>query len=310
MNTHSHHTHGHDHHHHGHSHAPQGLAFIVGIAINSAFVLAEVAYGLKADSLALLADAGHNASDVLGLAMTWVATLLARRHASERFTYGLQSASILAALANSLILLVAIGGIGWEAIMRLSSPEAPATTIVMVVAAIGVAVNGVTAWLFYGASHHDLNIRGAFLHMVMDAAISLSVVLSGLLILQTGWLWIDPLISLVIISVIIVSTWSLLKHSIALALHAVPASINVADVRAFMAQLPGVKEVHDLHIWAMSTTGVALSAHLIMPGGHPGDHFIHNVTHALEDKFHIGHATLQIEMGDDAEPCHSGCEHD
>ena len=302
MNTHAHHSH--------HHHAPQGSTFALGIGLNVAFVIAEIAYGLSANSLALLADAGHNASDVLGLCMTWVATLLARRKASERFTYGLQSASILAALANALILLLAVGGIGWEAIARFGSQTPPAATTVMGVAAIGVAINAVTACLFYRGSHHDLNIRGAFLHMALDAAISLGVVVSGLIILNTGWLWVDPLVSLLIVAVIIRGSWGLLRDSTALALHAVPAAIDATDVRTFLSSLAGVKEVHDLHIWAMSTTEVALSAHLIMPGGHPGDAFIHDATHELEHRFHISHATLQIEIGDGQPACHLGCGHE
>jgi cobalt-zinc-cadmium efflux system protein len=302
MNTHAHHT---------HQHAPlHGNAFIVGIVLNGLFVVAEIIYGISANSLALLADAGHNASDVLGLFIAWGAMLLARRKASERYTYGLQSASILAALANALILLIAVGGIGYHALMRFSNPEIPATTTVMVVAAIGVLINGITAWMFHRGSQHDLNIRGAFLHMMMDAAISLGVVLSGLLILKTGWLWVDPLVSLIIVALIVGSSWGLLKHSTALALHAVPATIDLQKVRAFLGGLEGVKEVHDLHVWAISTSGIALSAHLIMPAGHPGDAFIHRVTHELEALFHINHATIQIEMGDINTQCHSGCDHE
>ena len=308
MNTHSHHTHDHGHHHH--HHGPHGNAFITGIILNSVFVVAEIIYGLRANSLALLADAGHNASDVLGLCMSFGAILLARRKASERFTYGLQSASILAALANALILLVAVGGIGWEALMRFATPEMPATGTVMIVASLGVAVNGITAWLFYDSHHHDLNIRGAFLHMAADAAVSLGVVLSGLLITQTGWLWLDPLMSLTIVLFIVTGTWQLLKSSTSLALHAVPTSVDSAKVRHFLLELPGVREVHDLHIWAISTTGVALSAHLLMPEGHPGDAFILSVTHELEELFHINHATLQIEIGDMGQQCHTGCEHE
>ena len=301
MNTHTHHT---PHHLHDH-----GNAFVIGILLNAVFVVAEIAYGLKANSLSLLADAGHNASDVLGLCMAWGAAVLARREASARFTYGLQSASIFAALANALLLLVAVGGIGFEALQRLASPEAPAAVTVMLVASLGVAVNGITAWLFHAGSHDDLNIRGAFLHMAADAAISLGVVLSGAVILETGWLWLDPVVSLAIVVLIIASTWQLLRHSTTLALHAVPATIDSAEVKKFLSGLAGVKEVHDLHIWAMSTTGVALSAHLLMPSGHPGDAFIHKVAHALEERFHINHATFQIEIGDEGEACHSGCGH-
>jgi len=295
------------HAHHHHAPANHGRAFLIGIGLNSAFILVEVIYGFYAHSLALLADAGHNASDVLGLCMAWGATLLARRPSSARFTYGLQSASIYAAFANALLLIIVVAGLGWEALQRMAAPEAPAAGTVMVVAAIGVAINGFTAWLFHGDSH-DLNRRGAFLHMAADALISLGVVLSALVFTYTGWLWLDPLVSLVIVVFIIASSWRLLKDSTSLALHAVPADIDADAVRAYLAQLPGVREVHDLHIWAMSTTHVALSTHLIMPGGHPGDAFIHDVTHALEERFHINHATIQIEIG--GGHCHTGCDHE
>ena len=301
MNTHTHHSH-HDHNH--------SRAFGFGIALNALFVAAEIAYGLKANSLALLADAGHNASDVLGLCLAWGAAMLAKREASERFTYGLQSLSIFASLANALLLLVAIGGIGWEALERFATPQAPMAEIVMIVAAMGVAVNGVTAWMFHGDHHHDLNIRAAFVHMAGDAAISLGVVISGLVFMKTGWLWLDTMVSLAIVIAIVLSSWGLLKRSATLAMHAVPDDIDPAQVRNFLLELPGVSEVHDLHIWAMSTTGVALSAHLLMQGGHPGDGFLRQTTHALEHRFHIHHATLQIEIGDAGEECHTDCGHE
>ncbi len=307
MNTHTHHT----HHHGGHGHHQvhdHSRAFVTGIALNTAFVAAEIIYGLKANSLALLADAGHNASDVLGLCMAWVAVLLARREASERFTYGLQSLSIFASLANAILLLLVVGGIGVEALSRLGTPEAPASTTVMVVAGLGVAVNGLTAWLFHGHDKNDLNVRGAFLHMAADAAISLGVVLSGLVFMYTGWTWLDPLAGLAIVVVITLSTWQLLKGSTTLALQAVPEGIEPSEVRTFLASLAGVREVHDLHIWAMSTTGVAMSAHLVMPAGHPGDRFLQTIRNELEQRFRINHATVQIEMGDTTGECHTGCE--
>lgn len=297
MNTHAHHT---------HAHAQYDRAFVIGVVLNAAFIAIEVAAGLMADSLALLADAGHNASDVAGLLLAWGATWLARRQASERFTYGLQSASILAALANGLLLMLAVGGIMLEALQRFDAPEAPAAPVVIAVALIGVAINGFTAWLFHGGSH-DLNIRGAFLHMAGDAAVSLGVAAAGALILYTGWLWLDPLVSLLISAAIIVGTWQLLTGAVSMSLHAVPATIRTEEVRLWLSQQEGVNEVHDLHIWAMSTTDVALTAHLIIQGGHPGDAFLHTVTHALEERFHIGHATLQIEIGDGT-ACHAGCE--
>lgn len=299
MNTHVHH----------HSAPPShGRAFAIGIGLNTIFIVAEIVYGLQANSLALLADAGHNISDVLGLFMAWGAIYLASKQASERFTYGFQSSSIVAALANGLLLLVAVGGIGWHAIERFSEPQPPATITMMAVAGIGVVINGVTAWMFHGTHHHDLNIRGAYLHMAADAAISLGVVIAGAIIMFTGWLWVDPLISLLIVAVIAVSTWKLLRESTRLALQAVPENIDVSEVRAYLSQLEGVKEIHDLHIWAISTTGVALSAHLIMPAGHPGDEFIQRVTYELESKFRINHTTLQIELGD-SEVCHLECGH-
>jgi len=301
MNTHTHHLEDDDHY---------GRPFAIGIAANSIFVIAEIIYGLKSSSLALLADAGHNASDVLGLVMAWGAVLLARRQPSERFTYGLQSASIIAALANALLLFVAVGGIGWEALQRFAAPVAPAASMVMGVAAIGVLVNGATAWLFSTGGKNDLNIRGVYVHMAADAAISLGVVISGAIILKTGWLWLDPLVSLAIVVVIITGTWQLLRESVTLALHAAPRHIETSDVRNYLSKLEGVQEVHDLHIWAMSTTGVALSVHLLMPSGHPGDAFIRRITHELEAHFHIDHATLQIEIGDDNNAeCHSDCEY-
>lgn len=291
--------HAHDHHSHDHSHAPAnfGRAFAIGIGLNTLFIIIEVMYGLRANSLALLADAGHNAGDVLGLAVAWGAVWLAKRQPNDRYTYGLRSSSILAALANALLLLVAIGGIIWEAVLRIGHPEAVLGNIVMVVAAVGILINGFTALLFMKGSKGDLNIRSAFLHMATDAAISLGVVISGLVILQTGWLWLDPVVSISIAVVIVVGTWGLLRDSANLALHAVPANIDHAKVKAYLMGVKGVKEVHDLHIWAMSTTEVALSAHLLMPEGHPGDVFLNGIAHELAHDYSIGHATLQIELG-------------
>lgn len=304
MNTHSHH-HSHSHHghhcHHGHTATSRSLA--IGIALNVAFVLIEIAYGLQANSLALLADAGHNASDVLGLVIALIAMRLALRKPSKRFTYGLQSASIMAALGNALLLLVAVGGISWEALQRFSQPQQPAAMTMVVVAAIGVFINGITAFFLHAGHHKDLNIKGAYLHMLADAAVSVGVVISGIVMMNTGWLWIDPLVSLVIAMVIVGGTWSLLRDSTSLALHAVPRDIDIGEVKSYLKGLEGVTEVHDLHVWAMSTTGVALSAHLLMPSGHPGDAFIHNTAHELEHRFHINHATLQIEIGNSAEAC-------
>jgi cobalt-zinc-cadmium efflux system protein len=289
--------HAHDHHDHSHTPANYGHAFGIGIALNALFIAIEIIYGLKANSLALLADAGHNASDVLGLIVAWSAVWLTRRKPNARYTYGLQSSSILAALANAVFLLVAIGGIVWEAFQRIGHPEPVTGNMVMIVAGIGIVINGVTALLFMKGSKGDLNIRGAFLHMVTDAAVSLGVVISGLVILQTGFLWLDPAVSIAIALIIMFGTWGLLRDSVNLALHAVPTHIDATQVKTFLLQVKGVTQVHDLHIWAMSTTTVALSAHLLMPSGHPGDIFVNDLTHKLEHNFGIHHVTLQIEMG-------------
>ena len=286
-----------DHHEHGHSHAPAnfGMAFGIGVALNSAFVIAEVVFGLLGNSVALLADAGHNLGDVLGLLVAWVASVLVKRAPTAHFTYGLRGSSILAALFNAVFLLVVVGGISWEAIQRLSQPQTVAGVTVMVVAAVGIVVNGVTAWLFASGRKGDLNVRGAFMHMAADAVVSAGVVVAGLVILLTGWHWLDPLTSLAINAVIIWGTWGLLRDSFTMSMGAVPPSIDPRKVRAFLEHLPGVAGLHDLHIWSMSTTETALTAHLTMPTGHPGDKFFVEAAHELEEDFGIGHATLQIE---------------
>lgn len=298
----------HDHHHdHGHSHldpaAMHGRAFAIGIALNACFVFAEILYGIQANSLSLLADAGHNAGDVLGLFMAGGALILSRREPSERYTYGLQSSSIMAALANAVLLLVAVGGVGWEALTRLFHPETSAGLTVMVVAAAGVCVNGFTAWLFMKGREHDLNVRTAFRHMLADALIAFGVVVTGGIMLKTGWKWLDPVVSLIISVTIIMGTLDLLKDSLNLALHAVPENVDLAAVRAYFAGLEGVTEVHDLDIWAMSTTETALSVHLLMPGGHPGGSFIVQINERLAHDHHIGHATIQIEVASTSESC-------
>ena len=295
--------HGHSHDHgHNHSHAPKDfqLAFAIGTVLNIALVILQAAYGIIGNSMALLADAGHNLGDVFGLMLAWGASAAARKAPSSRYTYGFRSSSILAALANAIILLIAVGAIALEAIRRFGSPEPVAATSVMIVAAIAILVNGGSALLFMKGQGDDLNIRGAFLHLASDAATSLGVLLSAFLILKTGWMWIDPLVSLVISAIIVWGTWGLLRQSFDLALHAVPASIDPAEVRRLLTSLDGVERIHDLHIWAMSTTETALTCHLVMPGGHPGDAFLARVTDALHDKFRIEHSTLQIECGDAA----------
>lgn len=303
---HAHHDHGHSHaqgHGHGHAHAPKdfGRAFAIGIGLNIVFVGIEFAAGIAYDSMALLADAGHNLSDVLGLLIAWAGATLARRPASARFTYGLRASSILAALANALLLLVAVGAIAWEAITRIGDPPTVEGGMVMLVAGIGILVNLGTAMLFFSGRKHDINIRGAYLHMAADAAVSAGVVLAGALMLWTASPWIDPVVSLVIVAVILTGTWGLLADSVTMALHAVPGRIDPAKVHATLAALPGVARVHHLHIWPTSTTEAALTAHLVMPAGHPGDAFLADAAHRLDHDFGIGHATLQIEIGDG--PC-------
>jgi cobalt-zinc-cadmium efflux system protein len=306
------HGHGHSHAHgHGHAHAPKdfGMAFAVGITLNTGFVIAEVIYGLLSNSLALLADAGHNLSDVLGLLLAWGASVLARRMPSSRFTYGLRSTSILAAVINAVLLLTVTGGIAWEAIGRFGHPGAVHGMTVIVIAAIGVVINTATALMFMRGGDADLNIRGAFLHMAGDALISLGVVVAGIVIIYTGWVWLDPAVSLVIALLIVIGTWSLLRDSVHLALQAVPQGLPVDSVRAYLKGLPGVVEIHDLHIWGMSTTDTALTVHLVMPAGHPGDAFHCAVADELQHQFSIGHATVQVETGDTAAPCKLAPDH-
>lgn len=302
--------HHHDHHshgHHGHSHAPAdfGRAFAVGTLLNIGFVLVEGAAGFWFDSMALLADAGHNLSDVLGLLIAWGGVELAKRPASKRFTYGLGASTILAALANALVLLIAVGAILLETIQRLGAPRAIEGWPVVWVALAGIVVNLATAMLFARGRHGDVNIRGAYLHMAADAAVSAGVVVAGLAILWTGADWIDPVVSLIVVAIILIGTWSLLSESLLLALQAVPRGIDAPAVEAMLATLPGVARVHDLHIWPMSTTETALTAHLVMPAGHPGDGFLVDLSARLEHDFGIGHATVQIETGDDCGLAHA-----
>jgi cobalt-zinc-cadmium efflux system protein len=302
---HDHHDHGHSHGHH-HHHAPvagHGRAFALAIGVNSLFVAIEFVYGFIANSTALMADAGHNLSDVLGLVLAWGAAVLAKRAPSARYTYGLRSSSILAALGNAVLLLLACGAIAWEALHRFTAPAPVAGMTVSVVAAIGVAINGFSAWLFMAGSKGDLNIRGAYLHMAADAAISLGVVVSGLVIMGTGWTWLDPAVSLVIVLVIVYGTWSLLRESLRLVMAAVPDKVDAAAIGRFLAHQPGVSGVHDLHIWAMSTTETALTAHLVMPGGYPGDAAIDAIVAKLHHDFSIGHCTLQVEEGTSQHRC-------
>ena len=306
---HGHHDHGHGHDHghaHGlgghHHHAPKdfGRAFAVGVILNTGFVVAEVAAGLWFGSLALLADAGHNLSDVMSLLLAWGAVALAKRQPSGRRTYGLRKATILASLANAILLLVAVGAIISEAIRRFSEPTEVAAAPVMIVAAIGVVINTATALMFMGGAKGDLNIRGAFLHMAADAAVSLAVVIGAGVIALTSLYWLDPALSLLIVAVILIGTWGLLRDSVDLALDAAPRGTDVEAVRAWLNALPGVTGVHDLHIWAMSTTETALTAHITRPENSEPDAFLHAACEGLQARFGIGHATLQVEMGEAA----------
>ena len=272
-----------------------GSAFAIGVTLNTAFVLVEVGAGFFAHSMALLADAGHNLSDVLALLMAWGATVLAKRAPSSRRTYGLRKGTVLASLGNAVFLLLAIGAIVSESIHRLTLPNTVSTKTVMLVAAIGIVINTATALLFMRGSKEDLNVRGAFLHMASDAVVSLAVVIGAGVIALTGLQWIDPLLSLGIAVVIVVGTWGLLRDSVNLALDGAPREIDVAEVRAWLASLPGVEEIHDLHIWAMSTTETALTAHVIRPANDDADQFLHTTCEALSQRFNIGHSTLQVE---------------
>jgi cobalt-zinc-cadmium efflux system protein len=300
---HDHHDHAHhDHAHHDHAPKSFGTAFAVGAVLNIGLVGAQVVYGLAAHSMALLADAAHNAGDVLGLLLAWGAFLLGRRLPSARRTYGLGRGTILAALANSAVLLVSVGAIALEAVQRLAAPAAVAETTVIVVAGAGIAINGVTAWLF-ARGHDDLNIRATFLHMVGDAAISAGVVAAAVVMMFTGWLWVDPLASLLIAALIAASTWGVLRDSVNLAVDGVPQGIAPHEVEAWLAGLPGVVEVHDLHIWGLSTTESALTAHLVRDEQADDQHLIRTACAGLGTRFRIGHATLQVETASVAASC-------
>ena len=306
---HYHDDHEHEHHdpgygrHHVHAPASFGRAFAIGITLNTAYVIAEAVYGVLAHSLSLLSDAGHNFGDVLSLGVAWLAASLSRRAPGGRYTYGLRGSSILAALSNAVVLLVVTGGLAWAAVLRLMHPEPSAGVTIMAVAAGGIAVNAVTAWMFASGAKDDVNIRAAFMHMASDAVVAMGVVIAGGLILLTGWTWLDPVVSLIIGGVIIMGTWSLTRESLDLALHAVPSGVDREGVRAYLSALPGVSEVHDLHIWGMSTTETALTAHLVRPETTLDDHFLHEACHELRARFKIHHATLQLEQGGDAHPC-------
>jgi cobalt-zinc-cadmium efflux system protein len=294
---HDHGHHGHDHGHHHHAPADMGRAFAIGVALNSAFVVVEAGIGLWTGSISLLADAGHNLSDVLALLLAWGATVLARREPSGRRTYGLRKGTILASLANAVLLLVAVGAIASESVHRLMQPAPIDTGLVMLAASFGVLVNGATALLFM-RGQHDLNVRGAFLHMAADAGVSLGVVVGAFAISRTGLLWIDPALGLLIAAVILLGTWGLLRDSADLALDAAPRGIDVDEVRAWLAGRPGVEGVHDLHVWAISTTETAMTAHILRPANADADAFLQATSEGLASRFRIGHATLQVETDD------------
>jgi cobalt-zinc-cadmium efflux system protein len=314
--SHDHAEHGHSHAHgghahsqahggHGHSHAPTSFnrAFAIGVSLNVIFVITEVVYGLSAHSLALISDAGHNLSDVLGLLLAWGAISLGQSRPTARRTYGYRRSSILAALANAAMLLFVTGAVTWEAIRRFQDPQPIAATTIMWVAGIGIAINGITALMFFSGRAHDVNIRGAFMHMASDALIALGVVIAGFAIRVTGRLWIDPLVSIAIGLIITAGTWGLLKESLNLAMDAVPSHIDPGAVQTFLSALPRVSAVHDLHIWGMSTTETAMTVHLVTATAGLGDADLASICDVMKDRFSIGHCTIQIEHGDDAHPC-------
>jgi cobalt-zinc-cadmium efflux system protein len=296
---HEHHSHG-DHSHGGSGHAHHlpatfGKAFAIGITLNIAYVVAQVVFGLAAHSLALLADAGHNLGDVMGLFLAWGASILAQRRPTSRYTYGLRRSTILASLANAILLLVAVGGITWEAIRRFGQHEEVAGITVIWVAALGVAINGITALLFMAGRERDLNIKGAFLHMAADAAVSAGVVLAGLLIFISGWWWLDPVVSLLINAVVVWGTWGLLRDSLDMTMDAVPPGIDVPSVQGYLRSLPGITDFHHLHIWPLSTTETALTVHLVKPQPEGDDELLGTACRELSVRFRIDHATIQFE---------------
>jgi cobalt-zinc-cadmium efflux system protein len=290
---------------HDHNHAPANFnaAFGIGIGLNIAFVAIEAFYGWKVDSLALLADAGHNLSDVIGLVLAWGGALAGKLRPDARHTYGWKRASILAAFINALLLLVAMGSLAWEAFHRLQTPQAIEGVTIMVVAGIGIVVNTATALLFMRGSKEDLNIRGAFMHMAADALVSAGVVVAGGLALWYGWTWLDPVVSLIIAAVIVVGTWSLFRQSLHLLFDGVPEGVDLPAVHSLLSGLPGVAQVSDLHVWAMGTSEIAMTAHLVMPEGHADDAFLQNATHQLHDGFEIEHVTIQVMQVPFTTPC-------
>ncbi len=288
---------------HPHPHRPGGRRFLLAICLNLGFSAGEAFYGVQAGSAALLADALHNLADVAGLMIAWGGAWFAARPATERFTYGLRSTTIYAAFVNASLLLLACGGLGWEAAQRLFAATPVDGELMGLVAAVGILVNGLSALLFWRDHGHDLNVHGAFVHLLADAAVSLGVCLAGFAIVRTGWNWLDPLVTLVIVAVILITTWRLLRDAALLGLHGVPRKIQIDEVAAVLATEPDVETVHDLHIWALSTTDIALTAHLVMPRGHPGDSRLEAIAARMQAQFGIGHTTLQIEVSDNRHAC-------
>lgn len=303
--------HGDSHHHHHHAHHDHGAleatganrAFVIGMLLNAGFVLVESIYGVIANSSALLADATHNLGDVLGLGLAWGATLLAKRRPTDRHTYGLRRSTLIGALANACLLFAFVGGLMWEAVGRLRSPAPTQGLLMSAVAAGGVLINGGSALLFFKARKHDANLRGAFLHLAADAGVSLAVVVSGAAIWKTHWLWLDPATTLVVSALILLMAWGLLKEAGHLVLDGVPSRVDLANVRSYLQRLPGVSEVHDLHVWAMSTTEVAMTAHLVVPWTQDPPAFLHGLDHELQHRFGIHHTTVQLEPLASATPC-------
>lgn len=308
--SHDHEHHGHGHHHHGrgalghHHHGPpSSRGFALALVLNGGFVVVEFAYGLLHSSMALVADAAHNLGDVAGIALAWAATLLARRRPTPQRTYGFRKATVLAALANAMLLLLTVGAVAWEAIERLWTPQPVPGLALVVVAAIGVAINGASALAFVGESGHDVNRRAAFLHLLADAAVSLGVVIAGATMMVTDWWWLDPATGLVVSVVILVTTWSLLREALAQALDAVPGHVDAGAVRRHLEEIPGVEEVHDLHIWPLGSTEVALTVHLVIPSGRHDPGLLARLTGELHERFGIGHSTIQVETPEARDDC-------
>lgn len=290
-------------HSHNHSASTFTRAFVIGVTLNFAFVIIEATYGVLVDSVALIADAGHNLSDVVSLLLAWGAGILATKAATEKRTYGFRKATVLASLTSAVLLLAALGAIGWESAQRFVNPQPVAGATIIVVAGIGVVVNTVTALLFMRGQKHDLNIRGAFLHMAVDAGVSLGVVIAGIVILYTGWLWIDPAISLLIVAIVLIGTWALLRDSFNYAIDVAPENIDMAGIREYLLGFEHVTGIHDLHVWPLSTTETALTVHIVVEGPTLHNNFLSTLQQRLHDDFSIEHSTIQFESSTDGGPC-------